>query len=218
MKNIKYFLDEEDRYNQANHEAVLLWNNGLESIERDPLSFLRKRPFHRSYDNIGYVRELTKGYELNDAEHIVLSMFIMQSSQYFRDDYYNMPIPEIAISMFEVLESVIAKAPRFDKNTLYRFCNDNDKFDMKVGDVIFVPHNLTCTTSRWNRSDCNIYVIQTLSQDKTRAHDLCKMYPHNPAEKQVNFLRGTKFLVTDIKEIKGTVYHEFYLKELEKID
>ena len=218
MKDIKYFLDEEDRYNQANNEAVILWNNELESIVCDPLSFLQKRPFHRSYDNIGYVREHTKGYELNDAELTVLSMFIMNYSRYFRDDYYNKPIPEIATSMFEVLESIVAKAPRFDNNTLYRFCNEYDKSDMKVGDVILVPHNLTCTADRWNRSDCNIYVIQTLSQDKTGAHDFCKMYPHNPAEKQVNFLRGTKFLVTDIKEIKGTVYLEFCLKELKKND
>ena len=218
MKDIKYFLDAEDRYNQANQETVLLWNNGLESIEHDPLSFLRKRPFHRSYDSIGYVREQTIGYELNDAEHTVLSMFIMQCSQYFRDDYYYKPIPEIATSMFEVLESVVAKAPRFDNKTLYRFCNDYDKSCIKVDDVILVPHNLTCTADRWNRNDCNIYVIQTLSQDKTRAHDLCKMYPHNHAEKQVNFLRGTKFLVTDIKEIRGTVFHEFYLRELEKND
>ncbi len=89
---------------------------------------------------------------------------------------------------------------------------------MNLGDVILVPHNLTCSADRWNRSDYNIYFIQTLSQDKTGAHDLCKMYPHNPAEKQVNFLRGTKFLVTDIKEIRGTVYHEFCLKELKKND
>ena len=218
MKDIKYFLDEEDRYNQTNHETVFLWNNGIEDINRDHLSFLRKKPFHHCYDGISYVREHTNGYELSEAELTVLNMFIMQYSQYFRDDYFDKPIPEIAKCMFEVLDNLVAKAPRLDNNTVYRFCKSHDKSDMKVGDVIVVPHNLTCTAGRWNRSDCNIYVIQTLSKDKTRAHDIFKMYPHNPSEKQVNFLRRTSFLVTDIKDIKGTVYHEFYLKELEKND
>ena len=42
MKEIKYFLDAEDRYNQANLETVFLWINGTEGIERDHLSFLQK--------------------------------------------------------------------------------------------------------------------------------------------------------------------------------
>ena len=215
MKDICYFLDEEYRYNQADYEDVGVCNEELESW--DPLYFLRQKPFQRYFRCIDFVREHTKGYDLNDAELTVLGMFIMHYSQYFRDDYYN-ETTEIATSMFEVLESVVAKAPKFESGTLYRFCNDYDKSDMKIDDVVLVPHNLTCTADRWNRSDCNIYVIQPLSQDKTRAHDLFKMYPHNPYEKQVNFLRGTRFLVTDIKKIKGTEYHEFYLTELEKND
>ncbi len=101
MKDIHYFLDEEDWYNQADYKDVGFWDEEFEGS--DLICFLRQKPFHRNYSCIDYVREHTKGYELNDAELTVLSMFIMNYSRYFRDDYYNKPIPEIATSMFEVL-------------------------------------------------------------------------------------------------------------------
>lgn len=216
MKEIRYFLDEEDKYCQTEPEEIMIWDEEAQEwdFKRIPLDFLRSRPFQQSYNNIDYKRERTQGYNLSDAELTVLGMFIMHHSRYFREDYYGEDIPEIAKNMFEVLDVSVSKAPITEHKTLYRFCQVEDKHDMKVGEVLFIPHNLTCTSDKWDRNDRNIYIIQTLPKDKTHAHDIYKMYPHNKNEHQINFLRGTKFLVTEIKEIAGTEYQEFYMDEL----
>ena len=209
-------MDEEDKYCQTEPEEIMIWDEEAQEwdFKRIPLDFLRSRPFQQSYNNIDYKRERTQGYNLSDAELTVLGMFIMHHSRYFREDYYGEDIPEIAKNMFEVLDVSVSKAPITEHKTLYRFCQVEDKHDMKVGEVLFIPHNLTCTSDKWDRNDRNIYIIQTLPKDKTHAHDIYKMYPHNKNEHQINFLRGTKFLVTEIKEIAGTEYQEFYMDEL----
>ena len=220
MKDIRYFLDEEDKYCQAEPEETMFWNEEVQDLDckHIPLDFLRQKPFHKSYNNLDYRRERTLGYDLSDAELTVLGMFIMHHSRYFRDDYYGNEIPEIAKNMFEVLDSLVSKAPKTMNHLLLRFCVDQDKHDMRINNIVTFPHNLTCTAEKWNRSDNNIYVITPLSDRRTRAHDIYKMYPHNENEKQVNFLRGTKFLVTDVKEIPKTEYHEFFMNEVELID
>ena len=216
MKDIHYFLDAEDKYNNTEPKDNIVCDEDIHewNCNRDSLDFLRSNPFHRSYGNIDYYRELTRGYNLTDAELTVLGMFFMHCSAPFRDDYYGNKIPELASSMFDVLNSLVSKATITEHTTLYRFCQAEDKHDMKIGDILFIPHNLTCTSDKWNRTDRNIYIIQTLAHDETHAHDIYKMYPHNKNEHQVNFLRGTKFLVTEIKEISGTEFYEFYLEEL----
>lgn len=217
MKEIRYFLDEEDKYCQTEPEEIMIWDEEAQEwdYKRIPLDFLRSRPFQQNLNNLDYKRERTHGYNLSDAELTVLGMFIMHHSRYFRDDYYGEDIPEIAKNMFEVLDVSVSKAPITEHKTLYRFCQVEDKHDMKVGEVLFIPHNLTCTSDKWERNDRDIYIIQTLPHDKTHAHDIYKMYPHNENEHQINFLRGTKFLVTAIKDVSGTEHYEFYLDEIE---
>lgn len=199
MKDISYFLDEEDKYCQTKPEEVEVWDEDAQEwdYKHIPLDFLRSRPFHRYYNDVDYIRERTQGYELTEAELVALGLFFMQHSRYFRDDYYGDKIPEIALNMFEILNNVISKAPTTENTTLYRFCQDEDKHDMKVGDIVVIPHNLTCTTEEWNRNDNNIYVIKTLPHDKTHAHDIYKLYPHNENEKQVNPLAELNQCVFD---------------------
>ena len=217
MKDIRYFLEEENKYCQTEREEVEVWNEEVQDWDhkRLPLDFLRQNPFQRGYNNIAYKKELTKGYDLSDAELTMLGLFIMHHSKYFRDDYYGNNVPEIARNMFDVLDNAISKAPVTQSETLFRFCVNEDNSEMEIGDTITFTHNLTCTTERWDRRDNNIYIIKTLPHDRTRAHDVYRMYPHNMNEHQINFLRGTKFLVTKIKEIAGTEYHEFFMDELE---
>ena len=217
MKDIRYFLEEENKYCQTEREEVEVWNEEVQDWDhkRLPLDFLRQIPFQRGYNNIAYKKELTKGYDLSDAELTMLGLFIMHHSKYFRDDYYGNNVPEIARNMFDVLDNAISKAPVTQSETLFRFCVNEDNSEMEIGDTITFTHNLTCTTERWDRRDNNIYIIKTLPHDRTRAHDVYRMYPHNMNEHQINFLRGTKFLVTKIKEIAGTEYHEFFMDELE---
>ena len=220
MKNISYFLDEEDKYNQTESIDNEVWDEEVQNwnYKRIPFAFLRSKPFRRSYNNIAYLKEHSEGYDLSDSELTALSMFIMHCSAPFRDDYYGEPIPELALNMFEVLDSVVSKAPATQSKTLFRFCVDEDRHDMKVGDIITFPHNLTCTTDRWDRKDNNIYIIQPLHHDKTRAHDIYKIYPHNEKERQVNFIRGSRFRVMDIENIDGTEYHKFYMIEKDGIN
>lgn len=220
MKNINYFLEEEDKYCQTKPVDIEVWDEEVKDWNNRfiPMDFLRSRPFHRTHETITYIKERTEGYNLNDAELTVLGMFIMHCSGPFRDDYYENPIPEFARNMFEVLDSVVSKAPLTKHRTIYRFCVDEDRDDMNVGDVVTFPYNLTCTTTRWNRKNSNIYNIQTLSQEKTHAHDIFKMYSHNVRERQVNFLRGTQFYIFDIKKIAGTENWEFYMIEKEDIN
>lgn len=217
MKDISYFLEEEEKYGQTQPNEVEVWDEDAQDwdYKHIPLDFLRQKPFYKSYNNLDYRRERTQGYDLSDAELTVLGMFIMHHSMYFRDDYYGDKIPEIAKNMFEVLDSLVAKAPQTTNHLLYRFCVDEDKHDVKIGDIVTFPHNLTCTSEKWNRNNNNKYIITPLADGRTRAHDIYKMYPHNENERQVNFLRGTQFLIKDVQDIPGTEYHEFYIDEIE---
>ena len=160
MKDIQYFLDVEDKYCQTIPEEVEVWDEDVQEwdYKRIPLDFLRSRPFDQSYNNLDYRKERTQGYDLNDAELTVLGMFFMHCSAPFRDDYYTQKgdaVPEIAKEMFEVLDSLVAKAPQTTNNLLFRFCVDEDKHDMKIGDIVTFSHNLTCTLDKWNRNDNN---------------------------------------------------------------
>lgn len=216
MKDISYFLDEEDDYNnnkstkkQVNEETLI-----DSTPTYDSLDFLCSRPFHVFYENIEYGRKISHGYNLSDAELTMLGMFLMQYSRLFRDDYYKPPIPNLVNCMFETLNQAISKAPQNNCSTLYRFCNDYDKADFKVGETTTFPFNLTCTEDKWNISDKNIYIINTLPQHKTRARALYRMYRQNKREKQINFLRNSTFIITHIDRTKDKKHHIFYMNEI----
>ena len=217
MKDVKYFLNEEEKYNEVHRHDFGVYNEELEEFvfgEDNPLSFLKERPFNGIYEKaIDYIKENTIGFCLTEAEMTMLGVFYARWSAPFRDDYYSLPIPELALNMFEVLNSLVAKAPVTENEVLYRYCVDEDRNEMEIGDTIVFPHNLTCTADKWDRKDNNIYVIHTLSKEDTNAHDLYRMYGHG-REKQVNFLRGTKFLVVDKEIIDETEYHIFVMNEI----
>jgi len=217
MKDIEYFLYEEDKYNDVKRDDFGVFDEELNEFvfdEDDPLSFLKERPFHGIYEKaIDYIRENTKGFCLSEAEMTILGMFYAKWSAPFRDDYYTLSIPELALNMFEVLDSVVSKAPVTENKLLYRFCVDEDRNDFKVGDSITFSYNLTCTADKWNRNDNNIYIIHTLPVNKTNAHDLYRLYRHGN-EKQVNFLRGTKFLIVDNEIMDETGYNIFVMNEI----
>lgn len=62
---------------------------------------------------------------------------------------------------------MVNKAPINADPILYRFCNDYDKCDMKVGDIINIPHNLTCTNYNWHQEKYNnVYIISPLEMVK----------------------------------------------------
>ena len=153
-------------------------------------------------------------FGLTKAEQVLLNMYYAQHSAKFRDDYYHGKIPEVVKQMFIGINNVVAKAPLNKDKVLYRFCCNEDPKEMKVGDVVHFPYNLTCTNFDWNQAKYkNVYVITPLPNGKTRAHNLYEIYEHGD-EKQVDFLRDTSFMVTKVEETKGTPYRKYYLKEL----
>lgn len=182
----------------------------------DRAEFLVDKPFskHLKHGESIYGKEET--YGLTKAERMLLSMFYNNYSSKFRDDYYldRENMPEVISEMFVGINNVVAKAPLNKDKVLYRFCKDEDKKDMGVGDVVCFPYNLTCTNYDWHQEKYNnVYVITPLSKGKTKAHNLFEIYEHGD-EKQVDFLRNTSFKVTKVEATEGTEFKKYYLSEL----
>ena len=193
MKDRDYFLKEEAKYIEPSME----YNEEMGGFDYpyDPLSFLSKKQFSKSqapFRNAHY-----KDYDLSDAEILIFQVFIGRLSGVFRGDIYGSEIPEFVKEMRKVLESVIAKSPKFKGEVLYRLCK-NDPIQFVEGEIYEPPHSLTTTKDNW-RKDTNTYIITPLSADKTKAHCLYEIYNHGD-ENQVNFETGAKFRINKVSQ------------------
>lgn len=208
MKDINYFLKAEEDYIQTPiPDMIYIEGVGFEFPE-EPLQFLRRKPFS-SLTEMSRRNEGKNG--LNAEEWLMLYCFLGPFSGYFRSDNYHTGIPEVVKEMQEILDSAISKAPKCECKTLYRFLNDFDKRNLHIGEVYTPTHSLTTTTEVWNK-DSDMYIIAPVSNGNTRAHSLFKLYNHGD-ETQVNFERGTKFKVVDIKDINNRKI--IFLNEIE---
>lgn len=209
MKDIDYFIQAEIDYKQTpTPDMVYIEGVGFE-FPYEPLQFLRRSPFS-SLAEISKKNDGKNG--LNTVEWTMLYCFLGPYSCYFRSDNYYEGIPDIVIEMQLVLDSVIRKAPKCVSKTLYRFLNDFDKRDFRIGEIYIPRHSLTTTTEDWGK-DTDKYIITPLSTEKTKAHSLYQIYNHGN-ETQVNFERGTQFRIVDItKESNRRI---IFLKEEEK--
>lgn len=127
MKDIQYFLSEEEKYLASSQaELELVWNEELEEFgfSYDPLSFLGKKPF-QSFQHNNIDKE--NRYGLTDVEKMILTCFLGNISYAFRDDNYYGEVPDIVHEMQIILNSIINKAPKFNGNILYRFTKTGDK-------------------------------------------------------------------------------------------
>ena len=213
MKDIQYFLSEEEKYLASSQaEPELVWNEELEEFgfSYDPLSFLGKKPF-QSFQHNNIDKE--NRYGLTDVEKMILTCFLGNISYAFRDDNYYGEVPDIVHEMQIILNSIINKAPKFNGNILYRFTKTGDKTNFEVGDIYQPCHSLTTTTEDWKQNRSDVYVIKTLPENETQAHCLYMIYNHGQ-ETQVNFLRGTSFEITDIEPIEGSEYKRIYMSEI----
>lgn len=207
-RNINYFLDIEKAYNLTPvPDMIYIDGIGFEFPE-EPLHFLRRKPF----ETLSATAIKANGKNgLCDVEWLMLYCFLGPFSGYFRSDNYHTGVPEVVKEMQEVLDSVISKAPKCECKTLYRFLNDFDKRNLHIGEVYIPTHSLTTTTEDWGK-DSDMYIIAPVSNGNTRAHSLFKLYNHGD-ETQVNFERGTKFKVVDIKDINNRKI--IFLNEIE---
>lgn len=222
-KDIQYFLDAENEFQKQHPDYGTMYFDeeyGMGEVGQDDRAeFLMHKPFA---DTLTHVKSIIKNkevYGLTLTERVLLCMYYGQYSSKFRDDYYydKKNMPEVIHAMFDGLNNLIEKAPQNRDTTLYRFCNDYDSKNMKVGEVVTFAYNLTCTNFDWKQEDRkDVYVITPLGNGMTKAHNLFEIYEHGD-EKQVDFLRGTSFKVTKIEETKGTKFKTYYLAELEMV-
>lgn len=217
-KDIQYFLKAEQDFRDEHPNYGEIYFHKLYGMceigDDDAASFLISKPIATCYDSCSKIIGNEEKFGLTKAEQVLLNMYYAQHSAKFRDDYYHGKIPEVVKQMFIGINNVVAKAPLNKDKVLYRFCCNEDPKEMKVGDVVNFPYNLTCTNFDWNQAKYkNVYVITPLPNGKTRAHNLYEIYKHGD-EKQVDFLRDTSFMVTRVEETKGIPYRKYYLKEL----
>jgi len=218
MKDLKYFLDAEKQY-QKNHKDGLELDydteSGFMTCKSYPDDFLQEGWMHK-YAQGPYPKQVTdavKQYNLSDVEVLIMLCFYGNLSKYFRDDAYIVfgEVPKVAIEMQKVLESFIKKAPKHKDGKLYRFLKSHDIVDFKVGDVFESSCYLTTTNEDWEQ-DKDVYEITPLPEESTSAYDIYMIYNYHE-ENQVNFLKGTKFKVTNIeKSLNGQ--RRIYLDEL----
>lgn len=219
IKDIEYFLEKEEEFCKAHPDyGELCYDEEIEEMSEvginDRNNFLSDRTISEYYSHIKNPLGNEDAYGFTEAQKVFFRMFHAKDSVLFRDDYYYEGKTEVVQNMLDTLDSAIALAPRNTNSLLYRFCVDHDRADMQEGDIITFPYNLTCTNYDWEQSDCrNVYVITPLQDGNTKARNLFEIYMHGD-EMQVNFLRGTSFVVTKVEATEGTEFKKFYLEEI----
>ncbi len=218
MKDIKYFLDTEKEFqkNHPNvHEQYYDSECGCMMPKSYPEDFLKDgwMNIFAQGPHSEEVKDAIRKYNLSETEVLIMNCFYGNLSQYFRDDTYTQfgGVPEVAKEMQKVLTSFIKKAPKHNGGVLYRFLKSHDNTNLKIGDIFEPTYSLTTTNENWEQ-DKDVYVITPLLEEKTSAFDIYKIYNHNE-ENQVNFLKGTKFRVTNVeRDSKG--FRRIYMDEI----
>lgn len=220
VKDLQYFINAENEFckKHPNYGELFFDTSIGEMSEQginDRLNYLSDRIISNCSKTIKEPSEKELEFGLSDAQRVLLRLFLDKYSYIFRDDYYYEGVTDFIQNLFDTLDDMVNKAPINSNSILYRFCNNYDKCDMKIGDIITIPHNLTCTTYDWHQEKYkNVYIISPLNNGKTRAHNLFEINKYGD-EMQVDFLRYTKFQVQKIENTHGTKYKKIYLKELE---
>lgn len=194
----------DEKYNNLMNDYSVSFNDGnLHHICNGDFEMLIEDNSDNSYLKIG----------LSDIETIVLRSFTMRSSGLYRLDEYNCPIPPIVISLCEILDNALNKLPRFKGDLLIRACDEVDPANFQTGEMFIPNYALTTSANKnWGDGENVIYIVTPLMEG-SRACAL--YYVDDGPEKQVTFLRGTPFLVKDIK-CPETKKIEIYLEEVNK--
>lgn len=222
VKDLQYFIDVEEEFitNHPNYGEPFYDEKNSEMSEYgidDRLNYLTDKVISKALKTLKEPLGKELEYGLSDAQRILIRLFYCRHSCMFRDDYYYDGITDFVQNLFDTLDDAVMKAPINSDSILYRFCNEYDKCDMKIGEIIDFPYNLTCTNYDWKQERYkNVYIITPLKDGNTRAHNLFEIYKHGD-ENQVNFLRHTKFKVTRIENTSGTEYKKIYLGEVSEL-
>lgn len=214
VKDLQYFINAENEFckEHPNYGELFFDTSIGEMSEQginDRLNYLSDRIISKYNKIIKEPSEKELEFGLSDAQRILLRLFLGKYSYIFRDDYYYEGVTDFIQNLFDTLDDMVNKAPINADPILYRFCNDYDKCDMKVGDIINIPHNLTCTNYNWHQEKYNnVYIISPLRNGKTRARNLFEMRNHGD-EMQIDFLRNTRFQVEKIEQTPKTEHKKY---------
>lgn len=154
---------------------------------------------------------------LTDLE--ILSIVILEgfgSSQLIQSSLYHpQQSNELKEILVDNLDSALKKTPQNTHTTL--FANDGfQREDNKVGDTFTIQGYFTTSKEDFDNAQFVKWIIEPLSQNQTKAHEIYQIYNHGEncpyPEYQVEFERGTSFVITDIR--KQGDYDIIYIKEL----
>lgn len=155
--------------------------------------------------------ELSK-WQLTKLEMLMLLCYLGDLSVVFDNgDPLNSPFPINEMCM--ALDTVLIKAPTCTDTPLYRRHRRNDVVDFKKGEIRTFSSYLTTSTKYLNHS-CHQLII-TPNLNHTNAKALYKIR-NDKGEYQVNFKRGTSFLIEKVEtfEDDDVEYKRIWMKEL----
>lgn len=200
-EDVLFLLSEEERMCNTPQSEHLIG----ETFVKDPLDFLRMRPFssrwkimiegHRLLSNV------RNRYHITDGEELIFCLMIETYSWYFRSAEGT----ECRQRMIEIWERLLAKLPQSTEPIVRRYLK-TDKVDFAIGDTWCCPFSLTTTENNWTPKDEeSIYEIHLKGNGQTTAKKVYALYNHGEdcgnAEYQVNFPRNTSFYILDIQSM-----------------
>ena len=179
----------------------------------DKLFFFNQKHVTRQARNLtnALKHELSK-WQLTKFEMLMLLCYQGDLWEVFDNgDPIKSPYP--INEMCKALDTVLVKAPTCIDSPLYRQYRKNEVVDFKEGEIRTFPSYLTTSIKNWNQQCHQLIVTPNLSH--TNAKALYKIR-NDKGEYQVNFKRGTSFLIEKVEtfEEDDVKYKRIWMKEL----
>lgn len=160
--------------------------------------------------------KVTNNYGLTEEE--VLFIIMLEGFEYrlIQEAAFNEELKTpYTNKILEGLDSALNKIPQTTHNTLYRQDSYYPNIP-QIGDIINIRGYWTTSIEDFDNTKCIKWVITTLPQAETKAHDMYKVYNHGAdcefAEWQVEYERHAKFRVDNV--IKHERFTEIFVTEI----
>lgn len=179
----------------------------------DVLYFFMQKHINIQYRNLTTeLKHDLSRWQLTKFEMLMLLCYQGDLSAVFDNgDPLSSPYP--INEMCKAMDSVLMKAPVCTDTTFYRQHRKNDVVDFKEGEIRTFPSYLTTSIKNWNQPNHQLIITPNLSH--TNAKALYKIR-NDKGEYQVNFKRGTSFLIEKVETFRedGVEFKRIWMKEL----
>lgn len=164
-------------------------------------------------------------YNANNAELFVLRILYGYSYFVIQEPFFNTKKSnQFTIEIHKLLDSLLQKAPRFHGKVLYRHekhCSVDRVIELfKKGLPLKTSHYLTTDYEDYEREDGFSFIIYSLPNGKTNAHELYRIMSHNEnspyPEHQINFERDSLFKILAIENSNNRIIVKLEELELSK--